>query len=85
MEKDLLGYNDAMLGDLADWDGHWSLTASGKLSFKRKANQAAYTALEQKYNAVVMDMQKLQAEATAAAAAAASPSASPSPSPSATP
>jgi hypothetical protein len=61
------------------------LTASGKLSFKRKANQAAYTALEQKYNAVVMDMQKLQAEATAAAAAAASPSASPSPSPSATP
>ena len=73
-EKDLLACSDEMLADLDQWDGKWTVTGAGKLSFKKKANQAAYMVLQKKYNGLVADMQQTQAEA--------SPTVSPSPGPS---
>ena len=86
MEKDLLTSADNMLGDLTDWDGSWSANAAGKLSFKKKSYQAAYLALEQKYNGLANGMQQIiDQKATASASPSPAASAAPSASPSITP
>ena len=73
IEKDLLACSDEMLSDLDKWFGKWSVTASDKVLFKKKANTAAFIALQEKYNGLVAEMEKVRTAGT------------PSPSPSASP
>jgi hypothetical protein len=86
IEKDLLTCTDDMLADLAKWNGQWSVNAASKLVFKKKANLNAYSALEQKYNGLIAQMQALhpQPGPTASPSPGESPAASPSASPAAT-
>jgi hypothetical protein len=83
MEKDLLSDAGVLLDDLDKWEGKWSVNDAGKLTFKKKSNLEAYTDEERKYNALAIDIKKIQAEP--AAPANPLPSAAPSAPPGATP
>jgi hypothetical protein len=91
LERDLLACSNEMLSYLQKQSGAWEISPSGKLAFKKKADKAAYIALEAKYNGIVVQMNQLHPAASPAAsvAPAASPAAAAAPSapsaPSATP
>jgi hypothetical protein len=82
-EQNLLTCSDDILGDLEKWD--WSLTGSNKLMFKKKSDQAAYVALEKKYNGIVKDYQSLQPQGTPTPAPSPGATAAATPAASATP
>ena len=91
-EREVLKCGDDMMAFLDKTYGEWSVNAVGRLTFKKKASVATYGAMSQKYNKLVMDVDKMRTAInatapvpSAGATPAASPAASMSPTPAASP
>ncbi len=85
-EAEILKCGDDMMAMLEKTYGLWSVSAAGRLSFKKKSETADYTALSEKYNKLVAESDELlklvnptpsPSPGASVSPAAASPAASP--------
>ena len=80
-QRDALKCSDDMMAVLEKSFGDWSVNDAGRLTFKKKGDVAAFSALSEKYNKLVAEQEAMRKTISGATAPVPSDSVAPSPIP----